>query len=83
MDGLEDYEGLTPVNSLEGLRKEGLSDGQKAYLQEVIPEPEDWLHMNHEEKLDSINMMELRRDEMEIPTELMPRTISTSCCQSL
>lgn len=73
MYGLEDYEGLNPHDSMEGLRNEGLSEAQFDYLQEVIPDPEDWLHMNHEEKLDSINMMELRRDELEIPTELMPQ----------
>lgn len=73
MYGLEDYEGLKPSDSFEGFQNEGLSSVQLEYLKEVIPEPEDWLHMNHEEKLDSINMMELRRDEMEIPTELMPQ----------
>ena len=73
MYGLEDYEGLNPRDSMEGLRNEGLSEAQLDSLQEVIPAPEDWLHMNHEEKLDSINMMELRRDEMEIPTDLMPQ----------
>lgn len=73
MYGLEDYEGLRASDSLEGHRNEGLSEAQKEYLQEMVPEPADWLRMNHEEKLEAVNMMELRRDEMEIPTEQMPQ----------
>lgn len=45
MYGLEDYEGIRPNDSLEGLQNEGLSEAQKEYLQEVIPEPEEWLNM--------------------------------------
>lgn len=73
MYGLEDYEGIRPNDSLEGLQNEGMSDAQKDYLQEVIPEPEDWLNMSYQEKSDSINMMELRLDEMQLTTDVMPQ----------
>ena len=73
MYGLEDYEGIRPTISSEGLQNEGLSEAQKEYLQEVIPEPEEWLNMTYEEKLDSVNMMEMRLDEMQFTTDAMPQ----------
>ena len=73
MYGLEDYEGIRPNDSLEGLQNEGLSEAQKEYLQEVIPEPEEWLNMTYEERLDSVSMMELRLDEMQKTTDVMPQ----------
>ena len=73
MYGLEDYEGISPTNSLEGLQNEGLSEAQKEYLQEVIPKPKEWLDMSYEERLDSVSMMELRLDEMQLTTDFMPQ----------
>lgn len=73
MYGLEDYEGIELNDSLEGMQNEGMSDAQKDYLQEVIPEPEDWLNMSYQEKSDSVNMMDLRLDEMQLTTDVMPQ----------
>lgn len=72
MEGLEDFEGTEISNYSEGLQNEGMSDAQREYMQEVIPDSKDWLNMTYEEKLDSVNLMEVRLDEMQFPLDAMP-----------
>lgn len=72
MSEIENYEGLRGGLS-EGLRHEGLSDSQRSYLQEVIPEQNDWLHMNYEQRLDSIANMDLRLEELQLSHSEYPQ----------
>lgn len=69
---LEDYEGLRSTSS-ENIQKEGLSDAQKEYLQEVIPDQKDWLEKDYEQRVDTVNQMSMRVEEMQLPLDTIPK----------
>ena len=69
---LEDYEGLRNTSS-ENVQKEGLSDAQKEYLHEVIPDQKDWLNMDYEQRVDTVNQMSMRLEEMQLPLDTIPK----------
>ena len=55
MYGLEDYEGIGPTDSSEGLRNECLTKAQLEYMQELQVPASEWHEMQPEEQLVQLN----------------------------
>lgn len=63
MFGIENVEGAQDVSSIKQQNLE-LSNVQKEYLAEVVPTADMWKDMSAIEKLDSLNLLEGRMDEI-------------------
>lgn len=70
MYGLEDYEGIQPNESLEGLQNEGLSEAQLEYMRELQVPASEWHEMQPQEQLVQMNDIIDRYSELGCKTEL-------------
>ena len=66
---LEDYEGLRNTSS-ENLQKEGLSDAQYDYMNELKVSTQEWNNLSTLQQLEQIRVIEERFDELGVPFDL-------------
>ena len=66
---LEDYEGLRNTSS-ENVQKEGLSNAQYDYMNELKVSTQEWNNLSTLQQLEQIRVIEERFDELGVPFDL-------------